>query len=78
MRKTILEVQIVDDSEGTDADATTEYEGTTFDVILRNSYFRCTKCRRLKGGSHFGLRRMKGNVVRNQAQCRPCRSRRSK
>ena len=71
-RKTILEVQLVDDSEGCDADA--KFCNGDAEVHLRNAYFRCTKCRRLKGASHFGLRRMKSGVVRNQAQCKPCRS----
>ena len=43
-------------------------------VVLTNAKFRCTKCKRWKGARHFGLRRMKWNVVRQIPQCTTCRN----
>lgn len=43
-------------------------------VVLTNAYFECTDCRKLKPGKHFGLRRMRNGEIRNQPQCKTCRS----
>jgi hypothetical protein len=48
-------------------------------VVLTNVKFRCTKCGKWKPGGQFGLRcitNSKGeDIIRNQPQCRGCRSR---
>ncbi len=43
-------------------------------VVLTNAKFRCTKCRKWKPASDFGLRCMSDDIVRNQSQCKGCRS----
>lgn len=43
-------------------------------VVLTNCMFRCTKCRKWKPASQFGLRCTEDEVVRNQPQCVTCRS----
>lgn len=43
-------------------------------VVLTNAYFKCTDCTKLKGAKHFGLRRMSNGEIRNQPQCKDCRS----
>lgn len=45
-------------------------------VILTNAKFKCTKCKRWKPASEFGLRHQhfsRGVTIRNQAQCAKCR-----
>jgi len=43
-------------------------------VALTNAQFQCTACGHLKPAENFGLRRMKDGIIRNQAQCKKCRS----
>jgi hypothetical protein len=43
-------------------------------VVLTNAKFRCTNCKKWKPASHFGLRCMEDEIIRNQPQCKPCRS----
>jgi len=53
--------------------------GTTVEhsagVVLTNARFRCTHCGQWKPASMFGLRKMADGLIRNQAQCKPCRNR---
>ena len=42
-------------------------------VRLTSCKFRCTKCGKWKPGGDFGLRCV-NEVVRNQPQCKSCRS----
>jgi len=56
---------------------TTIIDGETVDarVALSNTYFKCTRCRKIKNASAFGFRKMTGtDTVRNQSQCSACRS----
>jgi hypothetical protein len=43
-------------------------------VALTNAQFQCTDCQKWKPAEDFGLRRMKDGIIRNQAQCKKCRS----
>jgi len=43
-------------------------------VVLIGAKFTCTKCKRTKAATKFGLRKMADGTVRNQAQCCKCRS----
>ena len=43
-------------------------------VVLTHGRFQCTKCRRWKPAQAFGLRTMPDGTVRNQAQCKSCRT----
>lgn len=43
-------------------------------VVLNNVMFQCTDCGKWKAGYAFGLRKMKDGKIRNQAQCKVCRS----
>jgi transposase-like protein len=54
--------------------ASTTIRHRTGKVVLTNAYFRCTDCKRTRAGKHFGLRRMRNGVIRNQPQCSECRS----
>ena len=54
-----------------------EYKTDIIKVVLRNTKFKCTSCGKWKAADEFGLRALKGPgklVVRNQAQCSKCRS----
>ena len=42
-------------------------------VKLTNCKFRCTKCEKWKPAAEFGLRCVR-EVIRNQPQCKSCRS----
>jgi len=44
-------------------------------VVLTGVSFECTNCEEVKPASEFGTRKMPGGVVRNQPQCKACRSR---
>ena len=44
-------------------------------ITLTNVMFRCTRCREWKPGADFGLRCMEDETIRNQPQCKTCRSR---
>lgn len=47
-------------------------------LAVSNTYFRCTRCRKVKNASAFGFRKMTGtNTVRNQSQCTSCRNTRT-
>lgn len=54
-----------------DEDTTTRHRGGK--VILTNVQFKCTDCKRWKGGDQFGLRKMANGEIRNQPQCKVCR-----
>ena len=43
-------------------------------VILTGAKFVCTGCGKLKPASAFGLRKMGDNKIRNQPQCKTCRT----
>lgn len=44
-------------------------------LAVSNTYFRCTRCRKVKNASAFGFRKMTGtDTVRNQSQCTSCRN----
>ena len=56
----------------------TSVKHKTGKVVLTNSAFQCTACGKWKPGEEFGLRKMKDGIIRNQAQCKKCRSKYSK
>lgn len=43
-------------------------------VVLTNTQFQCTDCGKWKPAGAFGLRRMADGMIRNQAQCKTCRT----
>jgi hypothetical protein len=43
-------------------------------VVITGAQFKCTGCFAVKGGSEFGLRSFPDGTVRNQPQCKDCRS----
>ena len=53
------------------------YESNGTVVVLRGAHFTCTECEQAKAASEFGLRRMSNGIIRNQAQCIACRSRKT-
>jgi len=53
------------------------YESNGTVVVLHGAQFTCTACQNTKPASEFGLRRMSNGIIRNQAQCIPCRSRKA-
>jgi hypothetical protein len=57
-----------------DEDASTTLRHRTGKIVLTNARFQCTDCGGWKDAQHFGLRRMKGGEIRNQPQCKECRS----
>lgn len=58
-----------------DSELGPEYRVTyPMNVAITNAKFRCTKCRKWKPASKFGLRCMDDDVIRNQPQCKKCRS----
>lgn len=54
-----------------------EYESNGTRVVLHGSKFLCTGCGEWVQGSETGLRRIRGDLIRSQAQCKRCRSRKS-
>ncbi len=48
--------------------------GVTIKLTDLNVYIRCTKCNNLKHISEVGLRNMNKQEVRNQPQCKKCRT----
>ena len=51
----------------------TMYDGRK--IALTGCQARCTKCGEVKPLSEFGLREMPDGTIRNQPQCKKCRSR---
>jgi len=47
--------------------------GKASGVILAGAKFTCTKCKKTKDASDFGMRKMANGEIRNQAQCKTCR-----
>ena len=43
-------------------------------VVLHGAHFACTKCKKVKPASSFGLRDMGNGEIRNQSQCYGCRA----
>ena len=55
---------------------TVEHTSADGRVVLTNAKFKCTgPCGKWKSAKAFGLRKMRDGTVRNQAQCKDCRSR---
>jgi hypothetical protein len=52
----------------------TSVRHVTAKVMLTNAKFQCTDCGEWKGAKHFGLRKMADGTIRNQPQCKECRS----
>jgi hypothetical protein len=52
-----------------------DYESKGLKVVLHGSKFLCTGCGEWVAGSAMGLRRIRGDLIRSQAQCSRCRSR---
>jgi hypothetical protein len=51
-----------------------KYESNGLRVVLHGSQFLCTGCGEWVSGSATGLRRIRPNLIRSQAQCHRCRS----
>jgi hypothetical protein len=65
-------VEQVYEEESPDRDVL-EYESKGLRVVLHGSKFLCTGCGNWVPGSETGLRRIRRNLVRSQAQCSHCR-----
>lgn len=54
-----------------------DYESKGLKVVLHGSKFLCTSCGQWVAGSQMGLRRIRGDLIRNQPQCSRCRSKKA-
>ncbi len=43
-------------------------------IVLSGCMAKCTRCHAIKNMEEFGLRVMPSGIIRNQAQCTPCRN----